>query len=157
MLDDINAQIQRYLLVLAVTSVVVGAATFPALWTLGVRHAAIWSVLAGVFNSIPYFGPLVVSGGLFLVTLLQSGEALAAFKVSAVTLAITSLEGWLLTPLLLGKAERMHVVVVFVGLLVWTWLWGPRGTVLAVPMLVVIKAIADHVEPLRPLSRLLAR
>jgi predicted PurR-regulated permease PerM len=72
-------------------------------------------------------------------------------------LAITSLEGWLLTPLLLGKAERMHVVVVFLGVLLWTCLWGVWGTVLAVPMLVVVKSICDHVEPFQPISRLLAR
>jgi predicted PurR-regulated permease PerM len=156
-LDEINDQIQRYLLVLALTSVVVGTVTWVALALLGVRQAAVWSILAGVFNSIPYFGPVIVSGGLFVVTLLQFGEPLMAVKVSAITLAITSLEGWLLTPLLLGQAERMHVVVVFVGLLVWTWLWGAWGMVLAVPMLAVIKSTADHVEALRPLSRLFAR
>jgi len=156
-LDDINGQIQRYLLVLAITSVVVGGATWIALAALGVRHAAVWSILAGVFNSIPYFGPMIVSGGLFVVTIVEVGEPVSALKVSAITLAITSLEGWLLTPLLLGRAERMHVVVVFVGLMVWTWLWGGWGTVLAVPMLVVIKAIADHVEPLKPVRRLLSR
>jgi predicted PurR-regulated permease PerM len=65
----------------------------------------------------------------------------AALKIAAIALAITSLEGWLLEPLLLGKAERMHVVVVFLGVLLWTWLWGAWGTILAVPMLVVVKAI----------------
>jgi hypothetical protein len=69
----------------------------------------------------------------------------------------TSLEGWLLSPLLLGKTEQMHVVVVFVGVLVWTWLWGGWGALLAVPMLVAIKAIADHVESFKPISRLFAR
>ncbi len=156
-LEDINDQIQRYLLVLAITSVVVGVATWIALALLGVRHAALWAILAGAFNSIPYFGPVIVSGGLFVATFMQSGDPLAGLRVSAITLAITSLEGWVLTPSLLGKLERMHVVVVFVGLLLWTWLWGPWGAVLAIPMLVVIKAVADHVEPLGPVSRLLAR
>jgi predicted PurR-regulated permease PerM len=156
-LDDISDQIQRFLLVQAFSAVVVGAATWIALATIGVRQAAVWSILAGVFNSIPYFGPVIVSGGLFAVAFLQFGEPVTALKISAIALAITSLEGWLLMPPLLGKAERMHVVVVFVGVLVWTWLWGGWGTILAVPMLVVIKAIADHVEQLKPVSRLLAR
>jgi predicted PurR-regulated permease PerM len=156
-LDDINDQIQRFLLARAFTSVVVGAATWVALAALGVEQAAVWSVLAGAFNSIPYFGPVIVSGGLFAVAFLQFGEPVAALRVSAVALAITSLEGWLLTPPLLGKTERMHVVVIFLGVLLWTWLWGAWGTILAVPMLVVIKAVADHVEPLKPVSRLLAQ
>jgi predicted PurR-regulated permease PerM len=156
-LNEINDQIQRYLLVVAFTSGVVGVATWGALVIMGVQQAAVWGILAGVFNSIPYFGAVIVSGGLFAVGLLQFGEPMAAVKLSAIALAITSLEGWLLSPLLLGKAEQMHVLVVFVGVLVWTWLWGGWGALLAVPMLVVIKAIADHVESFKPISRRIAR
>ena len=76
--------------------------------------------------------------------------------MSGAALAITSLEGWLLTPPLLGKAARMNALVVFLGLLVWTWIWGAWGTILAVPMLVMVKSVADHVESLKPVSRLMA-
>jgi predicted PurR-regulated permease PerM len=97
-----------------------------------------------------------VSGGLLLVGLVQFGEITQAVKISAAALVITSLEGWLLTPPLLGKAEHMHAVVVFLGVLVWTWIWGAWGTVLAVPMLVIVKSIADHVDSLKPVSRLMS-
>jgi predicted PurR-regulated permease PerM len=155
-LGEINDQIQRFLLVTAFTSAVVGISTWAVLAMLNVRQAVVWGLLAGVFNSIPYFGPVIVSGGLLVVGLLQFGEPMAALKISGASLAVTSLEGWILTPLLLGKAERMHVVVVFLGVLLWTWLWGAWGTVLAVPMMVVVKSICDHVEPLKPVSRLMA-
>jgi predicted PurR-regulated permease PerM len=79
-----------------------------------------------------------------------------AVQMSGAALVITSLEGWLLTPPLLGKAERMSVLAVFLGLLLWSWVWGAWGTILAVPMLVVIKSVADHVGPLKPIGRLLA-
>jgi predicted PurR-regulated permease PerM len=156
-LNEIDSQIQRFLLVTAFTSTVVGASTWAVLALMHVRQAAAWGFLAGVFNSIPYFGPVIISGGLLVVGALQFGEPIAAIKMSAAALTITSLEGWILTPLLLGKAERMHVVVVFLGVLLWTWLWGAWGTVLAVPMLVVVKSVCDHVEPLAPISRLLER
>jgi predicted PurR-regulated permease PerM len=155
-IDDINTQIQRYLLVLLVTAIVVGAATWAVLAWMGVRHAATWGILAGVFNSIPYFGPIVVSGGLFLVGMIQGGGMTQALQMSGVAILITSLEGWLLTPALMGKAERMSALAVFLGVLLWTWIWGPWGTVLAVPMLVVVKSVADHVPPLRPIGRLMA-
>ena len=155
-IDDINAQIQRYLLVLLVTGLVVGVATWLVLAWIGVEHAAFWGILAGVFNSIPYFGPIVVSGGLFVVGIVQGGGITQAVQMSGATILITSLEGWLLTPALMGKAERMSALAIFLGLLLWTWLWGPWGTVLAVPMLVVIKAFGDHVDGLRPIGRLLA-
>jgi predicted PurR-regulated permease PerM len=155
--DDINQQIQRFLLVQVFTSAIVGVATWIALVLLGVPQAAVWAIAAGLFNSIPYFGPVIVSGGLFVVGMAQTGDPAAATRMAGATLVITSLEGWLLNPVLMGRAERMHVVAVFIGVLVWTWLWGAWGTILAVPMMVVLKAVADHVESLRPISRLLAR
>jgi predicted PurR-regulated permease PerM len=155
-INDIDAQVQRFLLVRLITAVIVAAATWGVLVWLGVEQAAVWATLAGVFNSIPYFGPIIVSGGLLVVGLMQSGDPMQGVRMAGAALVITSLEGWLLTPPLLGKAERMHVVVVFLGVLVWTWIWGAWGTILAVPMLVVLKSVADHVEWLKPVRRLMA-
>ena len=104
---DINRQIQRYLLVLLFTAGIVAAATWTVLAWLGVEHAATWGILAGVFNSIPYFGPVIVSGGLLVVGLVQGGGITQGLQMAGAALIITSLEGWLLTPPLMGKAERM--------------------------------------------------
>lgn len=155
-IEDINSQIERFLFVRAVTGAIVAVATWIVLAWMGVGQAAVWGILAGVFNSIPYFGPVIVSGGLLVVGLVQSGDFMQAIKMSGAALVITSIEGWLLTPPLMGKAERMSATVVFLGLLLWTWIWGAWGTILAVPMLVIIKSIADHVDSMRPLSRLMA-
>lgn len=155
-INDINTQIQRYLLVLVVTAVIVGAATWTVLALMRVEHAAMWGILAGVFNSIPYFGPVVVSGGLFAVGIVQGGGPAQALQMSGAAIVITSLEGWLLTPFLMGKAERMSALAVFLGLLLWTWVWGAWGTVLAVPMLAIVKSVADHVPRFKPVGRLMA-
>ena len=93
-LDDITSQIQRFMLVQAFTAAIVAVATWLALTWAGVQQAAVWSILAGVFNSIPYFGPIIVSGGLFAVAFLQFGQPLMALEISLLALAITSLEGW---------------------------------------------------------------
>lgn len=154
--NDVNAQIQRYLVVLLLTAVIVGVATWLALLWIGTKHAALWGLLAGIFNSIPYFGPVVVSGGLFVVGIVQGGGATQGLQMATAALVITSIEGWLITPPLMGKVERMSALAVFIGVLLWTWVWGPWGTILAVPMLVIVKATADHIERLRPLSRLMA-
>jgi predicted PurR-regulated permease PerM len=50
----------------------------------------------------------------------------------------------------------MSALAVFIGLLLWTWIWGAWGTILAVPMLVVVKSVVDHVDSLKPISRLMA-
>jgi predicted PurR-regulated permease PerM len=122
---------------------------------MSVPQAILWGVLAGVFNSIPYFGPIIVSGGLFVVGLVQGATA-QALQMAGVALVITALEGWLLTPALIGKAEGMSALAVFLGLLLWTWIWGAPGTILAVPMLVIVKAVAEHTPSLRPVGRLMA-
>jgi predicted PurR-regulated permease PerM len=153
-LDEITWQIQRFLIVRLITAVIVGFATWGALVTFGAPAAGLWAVVAGVLNSVPFFGPLMVSTGLGMVGLFDGGLTMA-LKLAGAALVITSLEGWLLTPVLLGRAARMNTLAVFVGLLVWSWAWGVWGTLLAVPMLSIVKAVCDHVKALNPVSKLL--
>jgi predicted PurR-regulated permease PerM len=96
-----------------------------------------------------------VTGGLGMVAFIQFDDLLRTAYLCGAAFLITSLEGFLLTPALMGRAARMNPVAVFVGLLFWSWLWGVWGTVLAVPMLMMIKAICDHVEDLQPVGELL--
>ena len=100
-----------------------------------------WGLLAGIFNSIPYLGPLLVTGGLGLVAFMQFDNLVQSVYISGAAFAITSLEGMLLTPMLMGRAARMNPVAIFVGLLFWSWVWGVWGTILAVPMLMMMKVI----------------
>jgi len=154
-LDDITGQIQRYLLVQIVTSILVGVATWFAFLWIGLEHAAILGVAAGVCNTIPYLGPAFVTVGTALVALMQFGTLEMTFLVGGVGLVITSLEGYLLTPWLTGRASRMSAVVIFVGVLFWGWLWGVWGLLLGVPIIVIIKAVCDRVEDLKPIGELL--
>ncbi len=155
-IDDISSQIGRFLLVQIFTSIVVGVVTWAALAWLGLEQAVFWGLLAGVFNSIPYYGPLLVSGGLAVVGFIQFGELYPTLLIAGVSLAITSLEGWLLTPTLMGKVASMNRVAVFVGLLFWSWAWGVWGLLLAVPIMMSIKVFCDHVEELEPIGKLLS-
>jgi predicted PurR-regulated permease PerM len=96
-----------------------------------------------------------VSGGLAVVSFMQFNDLLKTLYVCGAAFAITSLEGFLLTPMLMSRAAQMNPVAVFVGLLFWSWIWGLWGTILAVPMLMMLKAVCDHVEDLRPIGELL--
>lgn len=154
-MDEINLQISSFLRVTVLTSVIVAVATGAALWWFGVPNFVMWGLLAGLFNSIPYLGPVIVTGGLGIVAFMQFDDLLKTLYVCAVTLAITSLEGWLLTPALMSRAARMNPVAIFVGLLFWSWVWGVWGTILAVPMLMTIKAVCDRIEDLQPIGELL--
>lgn len=152
---DANEQIQRFLLVRLATSAIVALATWAYLAWLDTPQALVWAMLAGAFNSIPYFGPVIVSGGLLVVGLAQNSDLTRAGQMAGGALAITSLEGWLLTPPLLGKTASMNATIIFLGLLLFTWLWGAWGALLAMPMLVVLKSVADRVPSLAMLSRLM--
>jgi predicted PurR-regulated permease PerM len=154
-LDDINLQIESFMRVQVFTSVVVAVATGIALWWLGVDHPIIWGILSGIFNSIPYLGPIIVTAGLGVVSFMQFDDLFRTAYVCGVAFAITSLEGFLLTPMMMSRAAQMNPVAIFVGLLFWSWIWGIWGTILAVPMMMMIKAICDHIEDLQPVGELL--
>lgn len=156
-LDEITAQIQRYLLVQIFTSILVGVATWLAFLWIGLEHAAIWGIVAGAFNMIPYLGPVIVTGGTGLVGFLQFETVSMALAVAGISLVITSLEGYLLTPWLAGRASRVNAVMVFVGVLFWGWLWGVWGLLLGIPIIMMIKAICDRVEDFKPVGELLGK
>ena len=154
-LDEITGQIQRYLLVQLLASVVVGVTTGLAFWALGLEHAVVWGFAAGILNLVPYIGSIVVTGAGALVAFLQFGEINMALAVAGASLLINTVEGNLLVPLLTSKASRMNPVAVFVGVLAWGWLWGVWGLLLGIPILMVVKAICDRVEDLKPVGELL--
>jgi predicted PurR-regulated permease PerM len=154
-LDEIDQQIQRYLLVQVFTSAVVGVATWLAFAWLGVERAAVWGAVTFILNFIPYFGSIVVTGASALMGFVQFGNFEMALLVGGVAMAINSVEGYILTPWLTGRASRMNPVAVFVGVLAWGWLWGLWGLFLGVPILMAIKAVCDRVDELKPVGELL--
>ena len=154
-LDEIDAQIQRYLLVQVFTSALVGLATWLAFLWIGVDNAAVWGVATFVLNFIPYFGSIIVTGGSALLGFVQFGNFQMAALIGGAAFAINSIEGYILTPWLTGKASRMNPVAVFVGVLAWGWLWGVWGLFLAVPILMVIKTVCDRVEEFKAVGELL--
>jgi predicted PurR-regulated permease PerM len=154
-LDEIATQIERFLLVHLFTSIVVGVATYAAFKWIGLEQAGLWAVGAGVFNNIPYFGPMLVSLGSAVVAFLQFGTLTDAMYVGGIAMAITTLEGFVLTPLMTRRTARVNEVAIFVALIFWSFVWGIWGTLLAVPMLVSAKAFCDRVEQLKPIGELL--
>jgi len=154
-LDEITDQIQRYLLVQLLTSVVVGVATALAFWALGFNNAAVWGVLAGVLNLVPYVGTVVICGASSVVALLQFGTPQMALAVGSVSIVLHVISGYVITPWLTSRTSRLNAVVVFIGVLAWGWLWGVWGLLLGTPILMALKAICDRVEDLRAIGELL--
>ncbi|MBA2964191.1 MULTISPECIES: AI-2E family transporter [Ramlibacter] len=154
-LDEINAQMQRYLLVQLLASVGVGFATGAVFAMLGLKHAAVWGVAAGVLNLVPYIGSILVTIGAGIVAFIQGGDIELPLMVVGSSLLINTVEGNLLVPWLTSKASRMNAVSVFIGVLFWGWLWGVWGLLLGIPIMMVVKAICDRVDHLKPVGELL--
>jgi predicted PurR-regulated permease PerM len=156
-LNDIAKQIERFIWVQALTSSAVAIVTGLVLWWLGVEEPAVWGIFAGVMNIVPYFGPLVVTFVLAAVSFLQFGTFEMAAVVAGVALAVTTFEGMLLTPHLLSRAASLNHVAIFLAIAFWSWAWGIPGTLLAVPILMAMKAICDHVEGLDTVGQFLGK
>jgi len=154
-LDEVSAQIQRYLLVQLATSVVVGVATGLAFYALGLNNAATWGVAAGITNLVPYIGALIVGFTSAVVGFIQFDSLNQALFIGASSFAIHAVVGNLLTPWWTGRASRMSPFAVFVGVLAFGWLWGAVGLILGTPILMVVKAVCDRVDELKPVGEFL--
>jgi predicted PurR-regulated permease PerM len=154
-LDEINAQMQRYLMVQLAASVAVGLATGICFALLGLKHAAVWGIAAGVLNLVPYVGSLAVTAAAALVAFVQFGSVNMALAVGGSSLLINTIEGYLLVPWATSKASSMNAVAVFIGVLAWGWLWGVWGLLLGIPILMAVKAVCDRVDHLKPIGELL--
>ncbi len=154
-LHEITGQIQRYLQVQLLISVLVGVLTGLAFLALGLDNAAVWGVVAGVLNLVPYIGSLLTGAGSALLGFMQFGTLDMALAVGGSSLLIHTVTGNLLTPWLTSRASRLSPVAVFVGLLAWGWLWGIWGLLLGVPILMIVKSICDRVEDLKPIGEFL--
>ena len=154
-LDEVHAQIQRYLFVQMATSVVVGVLTGLAFFALGLNHSMVWAIFAGLTNLIPYLGAVVIGLASTVIGVVQFESLDRGLVIGASSFAIHTLVGNLLTPWWLGRASRMSPFAVFVGVLVFGWLWGVWGLLLGVPILMVFRAICDRIEELKPVGELL--
>jgi predicted PurR-regulated permease PerM len=155
MIDEITAQVGRFVFYQFWSGLLVGTVTWLCFEWLGVRYAGLWGVAAGVLNCIPYFGPTLIMLASSAAAVLQFREVSMVVTVALTSIAITSLEGFLLAPIALGRAASANSVAVFVAVMFWGWMWGPLGFILAVPVLMIIKTVADHVESLSSISALL--
>jgi predicted PurR-regulated permease PerM len=154
-LNQVASQIESFLLIQIFTSVAVGVATWLALWALGLHNAAVWGLCAGIFNSVPYVGPMIVTASLAAIGYIQFGTPAMALTVAGVAWVITSLEGWLLTPLLMSRVAQMNTVAILASLMFWSWMWGIVGLLLAVPIMMAIKSVCDRVEGLEAIGTFL--
>jgi len=154
-LDDINVQLRTFLTIKIGISAVLGVVATIGMVLMGVPYAWVWGPLTGVMNIVPYVGGLLSSIPPVLMMAIQRESLGPALWVAVFLVVLQQIEGNIVTPKLMGDKIQLNVVSVLVSSLVWGWLWGALGILLAIPITAAIKVVCDRIEPLRPIAVLL--
>jgi predicted PurR-regulated permease PerM len=152
----INASIAQYIVVKTVMGLVAGALTTTVALAFGVDYAALWGVLAFLFNYIPYLGSILATLAPVLLSLVQYQDVWTTLWILIALFVMQIAIGYLIEPRIAGRTLDLSPLVIIVSLAFWGSLWGIVGMVLAVPLMVVIRAILENTLATRPLARLLS-
>jgi predicted PurR-regulated permease PerM len=156
-LEQIDAQVRRYLLVLLVSNVLVGTGTWLAFSLLGVNYAGLWGVAAAIVHTVPYFGPAIIAAFSLVGAFVQFGEWSRALIVAGASIGVAALVGQVFATWLASRQSEMNTTTTFIGLLFFGWIWGLWGVLLAIPILAIVKTICDANEDWKPVAELLGR
>jgi predicted PurR-regulated permease PerM len=154
-LDDINHSIQKYMLMLLTTNLLVALLSWAAFGWIGLDNPAAWAAVAGLLHVVPYLGPAVTAVATGIAAFLQFESLTMALLVAGASLAIATLVGTFVTTWMTGRIAHMNSAAVFISLLFWGWLWGVWGMLLSIPIIVIVKVVSQHVEQLHPMAELL--
>jgi predicted PurR-regulated permease PerM len=146
-MNDIEHNLTGYLSIVAVINMAVGLCGGFAAWVTGLPDPVAWAVLAFILNFIPYIGALMMEAALLMVGLVTFPTLAHALVAPLIFLALATLEGHFVTPSIMGRRLTLNPLTVFLSLVFWTWLWGPVGAFLAVPLLIVVLVVIGHLFP----------
>ena len=146
-INDVERNLTNYLSVVAVINFVVGLGACLIAYFIGLPNPVAWGVLAFILNFIPYIGALIMEAVLLAVGLVTFPTLIQALIAPVLYFGFTTLEGHFITPSIMGRRLALNPLTVFLALIFWTWLWGPIGAFLAVPLLIVALVAINHLFP----------
>lgn len=151
----VKQDVSVYLGLITLVNAGLGGVTALVMWALDMPTPALWGALAGLMNFIPYAGSMVTLSVLSVVGLLSFDDVWRGLLPALAFLGLTSFEADFVTPTVVGRRLTLPPMLVFLSLVVWGWMWGVIGALLAVPILVILKVLSDHLPSLRPVAVLL--
>lgn len=152
----IQSDMARYLFTITCINLGLGVATTIAMYLLGMPNPVLWGVMVAIFNYVPYVGASTSLMVLTAVAFVAFDEISHIVLAPAVFLSLTVIEGQIISPILTGRSLTLNPVVIFVSMLVWGWLWGVVGALMAVPILMTFKICCDHFESLSAIGEFLS-
>ena len=156
-MHSIEREISRYVLTISVINALVGLALAGILYLLGVplAEALLWGTMAMILNYAPYVGPLIGIIIMLMMGFVAFDELWMSLLPAGIYLGLHTLEGQILTPIVLGRQMRLSPLVLILALMLFGWLWGIVGLLLAVPLLVCVKIVLGRIEGLEGWATLL--
>lgn len=145
--NDIEDNLVSYVGLVTAINLALGAVTTVMLYLVGFPNPVTFGLLTVVLNYVPYIGPAIVALVLLCVGLVAMPSLFHAALAPALFVAIATVEGHFLTPSIVGRKLTMSPFIVFLALAFWTWLWGPIGAFLAMPLVIVSFVILGHLMP----------
>jgi predicted PurR-regulated permease PerM len=147
-LHDIEHRVSRYLFTVTVINAGLGVLIGSAMWILGMPNPVLWGVGATLLNYVPYIGPVTGIALAGAVSLTIHDDLISAAAPPLAYAALNSIEGTLVTPLTVGRRLSLSIVAILITIGLTTWMWGIVGTLIGVPLLVVIKSFCDELPSL---------
>ncbi|TXD42772.1 AI-2E family transporter [Lujinxingia vulgaris] len=154
-LRNVNEDVQRYLFNRFATNTCVAIITGVSLYIYGLDFAFLLGIFAGLFNFIPYVGPIIGTVFPATVAYMQFGDLTDVFWCVLIYGSITGLEGNLVTPFTIGRHLKLNSLAVLLSAIFWGWIWGAPGLLLAIPIVATLKSVSENIDDLRPLAAFL--
>jgi predicted PurR-regulated permease PerM len=144
----VQSAMAQYLFTITCINVALGCATALLMHLLGMPNPLLWGVMVALFNFIPYVGAAVSGIVLTIVAFVTFSDLHDILLVPLLYFSLETIEGQFITPYLTGRSLTLNPVMIFVSMLLWAWLWGVVGALMAVPILMTLKIFCDHIDSL---------
>jgi predicted PurR-regulated permease PerM len=145
-LDEAESNVSQYFGTLTVVNLVLAVLAAGLAWAVGLPNPLLWGVLAGMLNFIPYLGPAVTVATFFVVGVMTFPSLKMALVAPLVWIFVNTLEGSIITPMLVGHRHTLNPFLIFLSIAFWAWMWGPMGALLAVPLLISAYVLQRHLS-----------
>jgi predicted PurR-regulated permease PerM len=153
---DVEREISRYLLTVALINGGLGVAIGLGMWAIGMPNPLVWGVAAALLNFLPYVGALMTILLVAILSIISFDSLSYALVAPAFVILCNVIEGQIVTPLIVGRRLEINAVAIFIAVAFWSWLWGFVGALIAVPLLVIIKVFCDHFDSWRHVGNFLS-
>ncbi|MEM8771307.1 MAG: AI-2E family transporter [Pseudomonadota bacterium] len=157
MVRSIEEKVGSYMFTMFIINLGLGCATALGMWLIGMPSPLVWGGLAAALNFIPYLGPVLLTILLTITGIVNYDTLIGIMTPAAIYVVLNFIESNFITPTLVGVKMTISPLAIILNVSFWTWMWGPAGAIISIPLLVIFKTICDHSVFLKPIGLLIGK